>query len=135
MLPTRRHGPKSWWSIGSAGATAPAPLPTTWRKNSWHRYDMKKLRHCRPMFWAESSYFDSSHYYYHNHHHSMQHSFVIFFPKLLSFACCRTFNNFYEGIFILYRHDTLPFEVRFHYLLDERSCFHSCFPLSVSQQA
>jgi len=24
--------------------------PTTWRKNSWHRYDMKKLRHCRPMY-------------------------------------------------------------------------------------
>jgi len=21
--------------------------PTTWRKNSWHRYDMKKLRHCQ----------------------------------------------------------------------------------------
>ena len=25
-------------------------LPTTWRKNSWHRYDMKKLRHCHPMY-------------------------------------------------------------------------------------
>ena len=23
---------------------------TTWRKNSWHRYDMKKLRHCQPMY-------------------------------------------------------------------------------------
>jgi len=25
-------------------------LPTKWRKNSWHRYDMKKLRHCHPMY-------------------------------------------------------------------------------------
>jgi len=24
--------------------------PTTWRKNSWHRYDIKKLRHCHPMY-------------------------------------------------------------------------------------
>jgi len=34
-------------------------------------------------YWAESSYSDSSHYYDHNRHHSMQHSFVIFFLKLL----------------------------------------------------
>ena len=25
-------------------------LPTTWRKNSWHRYDMKKLRRWHPMY-------------------------------------------------------------------------------------
>jgi len=24
--------------------------PITWRKNSWHGYDMKKLRHCHPMY-------------------------------------------------------------------------------------
>jgi len=24
--------------------------PTKWRKNSWHRYYMKKLRHCHPMY-------------------------------------------------------------------------------------
>jgi len=24
--------------------------PTKWRKNSWHRYDMKKLRHCHPLY-------------------------------------------------------------------------------------
>ena len=27
MLPSRLHRPKSWWSIGSSGAMAPAPLP------------------------------------------------------------------------------------------------------------
>ena len=26
MLPSRLHRPKSWWSIGSSGAMAPAPL-------------------------------------------------------------------------------------------------------------
>jgi len=25
-------------------------LHTEWRKNSWHRYDMKKSRHGRPMY-------------------------------------------------------------------------------------
>jgi len=25
------------------------PNPTSWRKNSWHGYGMKKLRHCHPI--------------------------------------------------------------------------------------
>jgi len=24
--------------------------PTSWRENSWHKYGMKKLRHCHPMY-------------------------------------------------------------------------------------
>jgi len=24
-------------------------LPPSWRENSWHRYGMKKLRHCHPI--------------------------------------------------------------------------------------
>ena len=34
MLPSRLHRPKSWWSIGSSGAMAPAPLPRC--TSSWH---------------------------------------------------------------------------------------------------
>jgi len=35
---------------GKEGGTKGDGAPTTWRKNSWHRYDMKKLRHCHPMY-------------------------------------------------------------------------------------
>jgi len=46
MLPSRRHRPKSWWSIGSFGAMAPAPLivPQFWTLSD--RYYHESDRHC-----------------------------------------------------------------------------------------
>jgi len=29
--------------------------PTSWRENRWHRYGMKKLRHCHPVLWISQS--------------------------------------------------------------------------------
>ena len=39
----------SYWESNVTVQTFRIACPTSWRKNSWHRYGMKKLRHCHPI--------------------------------------------------------------------------------------